>query len=112
VQNSFSDVFVMMTLGLTMYFASKIGFSPSPVVLGIILGPIAETNFLQGQIIAEVGDGMVPYFFGGPLNITLVAVVVLSIFYSFYSEYKAKRTARKPMPPVDFDADSAEKKGA
>lgn len=112
VQNSFSDVFVMMTLGITMYFASKIGFSPSPVVLGIILGPIAETNFLQGQIIAEVGDGMVPYFFGGPLNITLVAVVVLSIFYSFYSEYKAKRTARKPMPPVDFNADAAENKGA
>ncbi len=91
VQNSFSDVFVMMGLGITMFFAAKIGFSPSPVVLGIILGPIAETNFLQGQIIAEVGDGMVPYFFGGALNITLVAIVLLSIFYSVYSERKTKR---------------------
>lgn len=91
VQNSFSDVFVMMTLGVSMYFASKIGFSPSPVVLGIILGPIAETNFLQGQIIATVGEGMVPYFFGGPLNIVLVAIVILSIVYSVYSEFKVKR---------------------
>ena len=94
VQNSFSDVFVMMGLGITMYFASKVGFSPSPVVLGIILGPIAETNFLQGQIIAQVGDGMVPYFFGGALNITLVTIVVLSVVYSVFSEMKAKRQQR------------------
>lgn len=88
VQNSFSDVFVMMTLGVTMFFASKIGFSPSPVVLGIILGPIAETNFLQGQLIGGVGDGVFNYFFFGPLNMTLIAVVVLSVAYSAYSEMK------------------------
>ena len=108
VQNSFSDVFVMMTLGVTMYFASKIGFSPSPVVLGIILGPIAETNFLQGQIIAQVGDGMVPYFFGGALNITLVTVVVLSVVYSFYSEYKMKAKAKKAQQQQNFDATEQE----
>jgi putative tricarboxylic transport membrane protein len=91
VQNSFSDVFVMMGLGITMFFAAKIGFSPSPVVLGIILGPIAETNFLQGQIIAQVGEGMMPYFFGGALNITLVSIVLLSVVYSIYSERKNKK---------------------
>jgi putative tricarboxylic transport membrane protein len=92
VQNNFSDVMVMMTLGVTMFFASKIGFSPSPVVLGIILGPIAETNFLQGQLIGSVSDGGVfSYFFAGPLNITLVAIVVLSIVYSAYSEIKVRK---------------------
>jgi putative tricarboxylic transport membrane protein len=94
VQNSFSDVFVMMTLGISMYFAAKIGFSPSPVVLGIILGPIAETNFLQGQIIAQVGDGMFTYFFAGALNICLVAIVILSVVYSIYSELQSKKKQR------------------
>jgi putative tricarboxylic transport membrane protein len=94
VQNSFSDVFVMMTLGISMYFAAKIGFSPSPVVLGIILGPIAETNFLQGQIIAQVGDGMFVYFFAGALNISLVAIVLLSVVYSIYSELQSKKKHR------------------
>ncbi|MEH6629015.1 MAG: tripartite tricarboxylate transporter permease [Motiliproteus sp.] len=111
VQNSFSDVFVMMTLGITMYFASKIGFSPSPVVLGIILGPIAETNFLQGQIIAEVGEGVFPYFFGGALNFTLVSVVVLSIIYSVYGEYKAKAAQKKTHIQQEYHADVAEKEG-
>ncbi len=91
VQNSFSDVFVMMTLGVTMFFASKIGFSPSPVVLGIILGPIAETNFLQGQLIGSVGEGTFNYFFSGTLNIVLIAIVVSSIIYSAYSELSTKK---------------------
>jgi putative tricarboxylic transport membrane protein len=91
VQNSFSDVLVMMTLGVTMFFATKIGFSPSPVVLGIILGPIAETNFLQGQLIGSVSDGVFNYFFIGPLNMTLIAIVVLSIAYSVYSEIKSRK---------------------
>jgi putative tricarboxylic transport membrane protein len=91
VQNSFSDVLAMMTLGVTMFFASKIGFSPSPVVLGIILGPIAETNFLQGQLIGSVSDGVFNYFFIGPLNMTLIAIVVLSVVYSAYSEIKTRK---------------------
>ncbi len=106
VQNSFSDVFVMMSLGVAMYFASKIGFSPSPVVLGIILGPIAETNFLQGQLIASVGEGMTSYFFGGLLNITLVAACVLSIVYSVYGEFRAKKS--KAQPPVNAGDYAAE----
>ncbi len=91
VQNSFSDVLAMMTLGVTMFFASKIGFSPSPVVLGIILGPIAETNFLQGQLIGSVSDGVFNYFFIGPLNMTLIAIVILSVVYSAYSEIKTRK---------------------
>jgi putative tricarboxylic transport membrane protein len=110
VQNSFSDVFVMMTLGIVMYFASKIGFSPSPVVLGIILGPIAETNFLQGQMIAEVGEGSFSYFFGGALNISLVGVVVLSIAYAAYSEFKLKKQQRAAQQQNDAAYD-AEKEG-
>ena len=51
IQNSYSDVLVMMVLGVGMYFASKLGFSAAPIVLGIILGPIAVHN---GVIVEEV----------------------------------------------------------
>ncbi|MDH3639070.1 MAG: tripartite tricarboxylate transporter permease, partial [Gammaproteobacteria bacterium] len=77
VQNSVSDVIVMMVLGTGMYFGSKAGFSPAPVVLGIILGPIAETNYVQGRIIAETGDGLASYFLTGPLNMILIAVCIV-----------------------------------
>ena len=89
VQNSFADVMVMLSLGTLMYFAANLGFSPGPVVLGIILGPIAETNFLQGRMIATATDGLVPYFFTGTINMVLIGLCVLSIGYSVIAEVRA-----------------------
>lgn len=94
VQNSVADVVVMMTLGTAMYFASRIGFSAAPVVLGVILGPIAETNYLQGKIIASVGDGMVAYFLTGPLNLVLIGLCLVSIAYSIAGEIRVARGRR------------------
>lgn len=91
VQNSMSDVIVMLTLGTGMYFASKIGISPAPVVLGIILGPIAEMNYTQGKLIAEVGEGLARYFLTGPLNITLVGLCLASVGYSLFVELRSAR---------------------
>ena len=93
VQNSMSDVFVMMTLGVGMYFAMKVGFSPAPVVLGIILGPIAENNFLQGRMIGEATDGIIPYFFSGTINLVLIGLCVLSVAYSLVVELRKQREA-------------------
>jgi putative tricarboxylic transport membrane protein len=91
VQSSYSDVVVMLALGLGMYFLSKYGFSPAPLVLGVILGPIAESNYVQGQIIAGAGDGMFAYFFTGALNLFLIGLVVASIVYSVISEIRIRR---------------------
>jgi len=52
-------------------------------VLGLILGPIAESNFIMGGMIAEATDGLMPYFFFGPLNLLLIFLVIASIAYSF-----------------------------
>jgi putative tricarboxylic transport membrane protein len=91
VENSFSDVLVMMTLGTGMYFATKVGFSPAPVVLGIILGPIAETNFMQGRLIANTQHGLFPYFCTGTINLILIGLCVISIGYSAYAELRARK---------------------
>ena len=79
VQNSYSDVLVMAVLGGGMWFLQKYGFSAGPLVLGVVLGPIAESNFVEGRIIAGAGDGMLPYFFGGGLNWFLLAVIAASL---------------------------------
>ncbi len=88
IQNSYSDVIIMMSLGIMMYFASKIGFSPVPMVLGIILGPIAEDNFLQGMLIAQSQGSIVGYFTSGTINIIIISICVISIAYGVYSTNK------------------------
>ena len=93
VQQSMGDVYVMMALGTMMYFLERFGYSAAPLVLGLILGPIAESNFIQGSLIASAGDGQFLYFFGGALNLLLIAVVVVSIGYSAVTEIRSRRVA-------------------
>lgn len=94
VQSSMGDVYVMAALGVMMYFLERFGYSAAPLVLGLILGPIAEANFIQGSMIANATDGMAPYFLGGGLNIFLIAVVIASIAYSAVMELRSRRQAR------------------
>ena len=90
IQQSYSDVLIMFTLGTIMFFASKFGFSPVPVVLGIILGPLAEDNFLQGRLIAGSQDGIFLYFTDGYINVTLITISILSIAYGVYAARKKR----------------------
>lgn len=85
VQQSMGDVYIMLSLGVGMFFLEKFGFSAAPLVLGLILGPIAESNFTTGSLISQAQDGPLVYFTSGPLNMFLIGLVIASIAYSFWS---------------------------
>jgi len=95
VQNSMGDVYVMAALGVGMYFLERFGFVAAPLVLGLILGPIAEANFIQGAMIADATTGRLPYFFSGMLNLTLIFIVVASVVYSVWMEIRQRKLDRK-----------------
>lgn len=95
VSNSIDDVVIMFLLGLGMYFGAKLGFPSAPVVLGIILGPIAEENYLRGKMIAETDVGVWNYFFTGSLNTILIAMCVFSMAWGLYSEVKARTQSKR-----------------
>jgi putative tricarboxylic transport membrane protein len=95
VQSSMGDVYVMASLGIMMYFLERFGFSAAPLVLGLILGPIAEANFIQGNMIAQASDGLFNYFFLGPLNLILISIVILSILYSALMEIRSLYSQKK-----------------
>ena len=100
VQQSMGDVSVMFVLGIMMYFLQKFGFSAAPLVLGLILGPIAEANFVQGSMIATAMGIPVGYFLEGPLNILLIVLVIASVAYSFWSsrQHNAKLVEQPKLP--------------
>ncbi|GAW37282.1 tripartite tricarboxylate transporter TctA family protein [Roseovarius sp. A-2] len=95
VQTSMGDVYIMAALGTGMYFLERFGFSAAPLVLGLILGPIAEANFVQGAMIANATSSMGSYFFTGTLNLTLIGIVVASIAYSIWMELRQRRYLSK-----------------
>lgn len=93
VQLSMHDVFIMLILGTGMYFLERYGYSAAPLVLGLILGPIAEGNFVEGSMIAQAQDGIVPYFFTGTLNSILIAIVVGSVVYSGWLQMRRRKAS-------------------
>jgi len=94
VQQSMGDVYIMFVLGVGMYILEKFGFSAAPLVLGLILGPIAEDNFTTGSLIAAAQNGPLEYFMTGTLNLTLIALIVASIVWSFYSAKRSNKQAQ------------------
>lgn len=101
VQQSMDDVYIMLALGVGMFFFEKFGFSAAPLVLGLILGPIAEANFVQGAMIATAGDGAMPYFFFGKMNIFLIVLILASVGYSFWSNMLQKSDPNDNDEPIE-----------
>ncbi|MFZ4453862.1 tripartite tricarboxylate transporter permease [Salibacterium aidingense] len=78
--SSIFHVNIALGFGLLAYFLIKFGFSPVPVLLGIVLGPILESNLLRAMTISE-GDPSI--FITRPISLfflilTFAAIIVIS----------------------------------
>ncbi|MEZ9789593.1 tripartite tricarboxylate transporter permease [Vibrio breoganii] len=55
LNNNMFDVAVMLFFGVVGYFFQKLDISASPLILGLILGPMAESNFRRALLMSR-GD--------------------------------------------------------
>jgi len=94
VQNTMDDVYIMLGLGFLTYAGAKFDFPAAPAVLGLVLGPIAENNFLRGKLIAETDVGMFNYFFTGTVNQVLIAICIASISWGVWVEWRSYKKAK------------------
>ncbi|MBU9714078.1 tripartite tricarboxylate transporter permease [Evansella tamaricis] len=90
-QNNMFDIYTVVFLGLTMFFLQKYGFSPAPIALGFILGPIAEQGLLHGIQVGGANGNVVSYFFTGSLNIILFCLVLITVIFSLFQSFSLKR---------------------
>ncbi|MDO6565159.1 tripartite tricarboxylate transporter permease [Amphritea sp. 1_MG-2023] len=81
IRNSISDVFIMLILGVLSWVLNRFGFSPSPIVLGLILGRIAEEGFVQSWTIGAATGDLFGMFFERPISMTIIAAITLGLFY-------------------------------
>jgi putative tricarboxylic transport membrane protein len=93
-RNSMGDVYVMAALAVFMYLGMKFGFSAAAVVLGLILGDIAENGFLLGARIGMASGSVAEYFLTQPICLVVMGLVALSVGFSLYLEYKERGTAK------------------
>ncbi len=88
--NSVYDVMLALVFGVIGYFMKKYGFSAPSVILGLILGPIAEQELGKALIISH-GDWTV--LVRSPLSLMFYAFAILSVIYSLGGFKKKKKTA-------------------
>ena len=81
VHNSLHEVQQMVGLGVLGWVLARMGFTASPIVLGLILGTIAESGFVRGYLIGEARGAPAAEFFTRPLSLAIIAFIVLSLFY-------------------------------
>ena len=81
IRNSISDVVIMILLGSVGWVLNRFGFSPSPIVLGLILGSIAEQGFVQAWTIGAASGALLKMFFGRPISLAIILFILVSLFY-------------------------------
>lgn len=76
---SYFDVYVMLTAGVVGYVLRRFGYPLAPMVLGIILGPLADENLRRALLLFE-GRSIWNIIVDHPIG-ALLLVVVLYTFY-------------------------------
>jgi len=89
VSYSFFDVASCIGFGVAGWLLKKYGFPVAPVVLGMVLGKLAESNFRRAVIMGGYG-----IFFSRPASLILLVVALLSFAYPLYQTRKAIRESR------------------
>jgi putative tricarboxylic transport membrane protein len=87
LNNNLGDVIIALIFGIVGFFMQKLGFPGAPMILGIILGPMAEQNLNRALLISH-NDWRV--FFARPISCAFIIVTVLSIVYTVYSSARKK----------------------
>jgi putative tricarboxylic transport membrane protein len=74
------DIFLMTIFGLIGYFMRKLKFPLAPVILGLVLGPIIETNLSRALLIS---GGSISIFFDSNISKFLWILTIISIVLPF-----------------------------
>lgn len=77
IDNTYAGIVIMLLLGLLAYFMEENGFPVAPAILGIVMGPMLESNLITSLI---KSDGNFLEFFSRPIAATL-GVITLCVWF-------------------------------
>jgi putative tricarboxylic transport membrane protein len=78
--NNIAHSFMVIGFGAFAYILDKFGFSPVPLLLGFIMGPIIERN-LNRALIISTGD--LSEVFLRPITLTILVLAVLTAIFAY-----------------------------
>lgn len=91
------DSVVMVVMGMIGWIAARGGYGASPIVLGLVLGQIAEQGFMRAWMIGGArGDFMGQLLINRPISWGIVALILLTLCLPLLRSFKARRELAQP----------------
>jgi len=91
LRSSIEDVWIMAIFGVIGYIMMKCDFPVASLVLGVILGDMAETSFIQSLDMAGSPNPLV--FFSTPVSASLMIIGVLVLIWPVLKKIYGRRKA-------------------
>jgi len=88
------DVYVMLLFGVIAYFMQKLDFPSVPIVLGMVLGPIAESN-LRNALVMSSGSWTI--FVKRPICLAFIILTFVLIVLLKKGDAKQRKATDKYM---------------
>ena len=93
---NFADIWVAIVFGFIGFVFRKYGVPTAPIVLALILGPMADSYMFTGANIAKKsGLSFWQYIPTRPLSIVMIALILLALFSPLISKMISKNYEKK-----------------
>ena len=95
INNSVFDIGVLAIMGVIGFYLEANGYPVAPIVLGLVLGPILEQNFMTSMI---KSDWDLTLFFMRPVSAVLGTITVIVWLFPFFATFLEKAKKRNQTP--------------
>ncbi|MCI7301488.1 MAG: tripartite tricarboxylate transporter permease [Clostridia bacterium] len=92
IRNNLFDIGVMIAAGILGFLMKRWGYSTPSLILGLILGPMAEGEFRRAVMLSK-GDWS--YFYRTPLSIFLLLLVIVTLIAPVIKRKNGTATKRE-----------------
>ncbi|AUL46300.1 hypothetical protein BBB39_04195 [Bordetella trematum] len=89
--NTLFDVAVVLAVGVLGYLFLKLRFSPAPLLLGFVLGPMVEENFRRALLLSR---GDMAIFVDRPISAGFIYAIFALAAWLVFSSVRARRRMR------------------
>ena len=89
VRNSISDIIIMLIMGLIGFILQRAKIPLAPIILGLILGPMAEANYRRALIASE---GNPAIFFTRPVSAVILLITIVVLLIPIIKKYRKRKT--------------------
>lgn len=90
LRGNITDVWIAIAFGLIGFFLEKNNYSVAPLLLALILGPMAEENLRRSLVISE---GSYSVFLNHPISAVILAAAALSLIGAAVKHWKNAQKA-------------------